>query len=186
MAAMSDKPISKHAYFHPTVDCPLCGRTVTENNLAQHLDGRKCRKSRGIPTNIQYLRKQGEHLTRKDKNGDPIEFRLTLDQYNLLLEQAGITVDDIGARLGKYCLCRNDDIGHYEMGNCSFRLFDENITEGALSHGKFAGQPVIINGVRYRSASNYSVQPECDRSLGIIIRRLRSDKYPNYQYAETS
>ena len=175
-------------YTHPSVDCPKCGITVTTNNLSQHLDSRKCQVRQGLDpalTTRHYLAKRGDHLKRKDRIGDLIEFRLTLDQYHQLLDEAGITTKDIGTRLGKYCLCRNDDIGHYEMGNCSFRLFDENITEGALSHGKFRGRPVIINGVRYRSASHYTTHPECDRSHAVITKRVRSDQWTNYQYADT-
>ena len=187
--------MSKENWAHSTIDCPDCGRTVTENNLSQHIGGRKCRIAQGLPplptdkkseVNKHYYRKLGASGQKVDVNGDPIEFRLTRDQYDLLLEQAGITTDDIGGSLGKYNLCRNDDIGHYEMGNCAFRLFEENNIEGAHSDGKFAGHPVIVDGVWYRSIHQCIAQSGVGVSHSTVCRRLRSEDYPNYQYAETS
>lgn len=73
---------------------------------------------------------------RTDVNGDPIEFRLSLEEMESLFKEAGITPDDIGTGSGRYCLMRNDDIGHYEYGNCKFGLHSENSSDTWLGKSR--------------------------------------------------
>ena len=60
-----------------------------------------------------------------------IEFKLTYDQFKLLLEEAGITHEDIGNN--GYHLARYNDEGAYEIGNCRFIFYKENIAEKKIS-----------------------------------------------------
>lgn len=69
-----------------------------------------------------------KQIERVDRMGNVIEFHLTLSQMVSLFENAGITPEDIGAKKGKYCLMRHNDLGNYEFGNCEFGLFEDNIS----------------------------------------------------------
>ena len=66
---------------------------------------------------------------RVDANGVPIDFRLTMEDMVKLFNDANITPDQIGKGAGEYCLMRNDDIGHYEVGNCFFGLSSSNVSD---------------------------------------------------------
>ena len=61
--------------------------------------------------------------------GRNIPFNLTDDDIATLLSEAGIEVTDIGKSSGKYCLARYNDEGPYEMGNCRFVTFAQNLSE---------------------------------------------------------
>ncbi|WP_077181759.1 NUMOD3 domain-containing DNA-binding protein [Burkholderia cenocepacia] len=53
---------------------------------------------------------------RKDKNGNPIEFKLTFDEWWSFWQESG-HYDERGVGKGKYVMARIDDIGPYELGN---------------------------------------------------------------------
>ena len=57
------------------------------------------------------------------------ECLLSLDDLDLLLNEAGITMDDIGRGINDYHLARYNDTGNYEMGNCRFITARENYAE---------------------------------------------------------
>ena len=46
-----------------------------------------------------------------------------------LLDEAGITMDDVGQQLGKYQLSRYFDKGNYDKGNCRFIRKEKNLME---------------------------------------------------------
>ena len=56
-----------------------------------------------------------------------IPFDLTQADYQQLLNEAGITYEDVGK--GKYNLSRYNDKGGYTMGNCRFLWCKENLDE---------------------------------------------------------
>ena len=60
-----------------------------------------------------------------------IEFNLTLEEYASLLEEAGITLEDVGNT--GYHLARYNDEGPYEVGNCRFIHYLENLNEKQIS-----------------------------------------------------
>lgn len=71
-----------------------------------------------------------------------IGFDLTLEQFEALILEAGITVDQIGQRGDQYCLGRVNDEGAYTVGNCRFITVAQNNQEGARSkrdHGLSVG-----------------------------------------------
>ncbi len=72
---------------------------------------------------------QHESQHKYDRQGNRVLVKLTFDEYKQLMEEAGITADDIGNKRGKYALARHNDLGHYEMGNCRFVTTYENAKE---------------------------------------------------------
>jgi len=73
--------------------------------------------------------KKSQTKKRVDRNGDPIEFNLTIACVETLLEKAGITYDDVGSYRGMYCLTRINDIGPYNVENCRYRTNLQNHSE---------------------------------------------------------
>lgn len=69
---------------------------------------------------------------RHDRLGNRIHFSLTFDEYKGLLDDAGITVNDIGSGLRNFCLGRIDDLGDYDVGNCRFITNAQNLYEASL------------------------------------------------------
>lgn len=53
---------------------------------------------------------------RVDKLGNSIEMRLTFEEWLKVWEDSG-KLHLMGSGVGKYVMCRKDDIGHYEIGN---------------------------------------------------------------------
>jgi len=103
---------------------------------------------------------------RFNKDGSPIEFKLTIGQMKYLFKEAGITPDDIGTGEGKYCLMRNGDSGHYEIGNCSFGLTSTNASDATRGipkseeHKKHisestTGKPKTFTDASYAQISNF-------------------------------
>ena len=93
-----------------------------------------------------------------------IDWQLTDDQVQQKLDEAGITLDDVG-RSG-YHLCRVNDEGPYDV-TCSFKTGAENNREK-----KYKKVPVIIEGTIYESKA------EAARALGMfpqtLVKRLLS------------
>ena len=72
----------------------------------------------------KYKNKISSTVGRVDKNGDPIEMRLTFEEWK-----------DIWLASGKipsieYVLSRYNDIGHYEVGNVFVQHIKHNSCEG--------------------------------------------------------
>jgi hypothetical protein len=53
---------------------------------------------------------------RVDKAGNPIEMRLSFDEWLTIWMDSG-KIDSMGSGRGGYVLCRVGDLGHYEVGN---------------------------------------------------------------------
>lgn len=71
-----------------------------------------------------------------------ITFNLSLDDYKLLMSQAGVTLEMIGNKKGQYVIGRYNDEGNYSIGNCRFITTTENHKEGIISkplHGLSLG-----------------------------------------------
>ena len=66
--------------------------------------------------------------TRVDAAGNPIEFRLTEDEWWDIWQASG-KYELYGNRKGQYCMSRYNDIGHYEVGNVFIQLHSENIRQ---------------------------------------------------------
>lgn len=60
-----------------------------------------------------------------------IEFLLTLDQWKSIWVASG-QWERRGRGIGKYCMCRNNDCGAYELGNVFIDLNTRNISDGNI------------------------------------------------------
>jgi len=91
----------------------------------------------------KYTSKKASTKGRIDKNGTPIEMRLTYEEWRRLWQ-------DFGHMPGQpYVLSRTNDVGHYEIGNVFIQhvignatdshglesALDKRITEYAVSNG---------------------------------------------------
>lgn len=101
------------------------------------LDKKKVRK--------KWQSKKASTKGRVDKNGNPIEFRLTFEEYYKLYNDFGQYPSLI------YVLCRKEDLGHYEVGNVFVSFFMDNIT---YSMGKTTELDEKIN--RYCEKTSYN------------------------------
>jgi hypothetical protein len=77
----------------------------------------------------QVYRKYSNKRVNAEKEG--IGFHLTFDEFKFLLNEAGITADDLGNT--GYHLARYDDQGDYEIDNCRFIYYLENVREKKIS-----------------------------------------------------
>jgi hypothetical protein len=71
----------------------------------------------------KYKAKKASTVGRKDKLGNTIEFRLTFEQWCDLWNAADKSPER------PWCVCRNNDIGHYEVGNVRIDHNLRNLTE---------------------------------------------------------
>ena len=76
---------------------------------------------------VEYLAKKRSKIDRH--TGEYVGCTLTEQDVYTLLDEAGITLDDIGKKAHEYQLARYDDTGPYEMGNCRFVTMRENMAE---------------------------------------------------------
>lgn len=60
-----------------------------------------------------------------DKNKNKVDMKLTFEQWLKIWVDSG-KIYQRGKRIGQYCMCRNDDIGHYEIGNVYIDLASKN------------------------------------------------------------
>jgi len=70
-----------------------------------------------------------------DALGDPVEMRMTLQQFADEWIQSG-KWHLRGRKKGQYCMARNNDIGHYEVGNVRIITNSENISEAQKGKSK--------------------------------------------------
>ena len=54
---------------------------------------------------------------------------LTMDDIQVMLDEADITIWDVGRGHGAYQLSRVNDTGGYHVGNCRFLTTEENNAE---------------------------------------------------------
>lgn len=62
---------------------------------------------------------------------EKIDFLLSFEEYEQLVKDANITVDDIGIK--GYHLARYNDTGNYELGNCRFIYYLDNYAEKKIT-----------------------------------------------------
>ena len=68
----------------------------------------------------------GKRSTSKHRG---INFLLTENDIRTLLQEAGISIWQVGRGMDDYVLARKGDTGPYEIGNCRFIRKRDNITE---------------------------------------------------------
>jgi hypothetical protein len=91
-----------------------------------------------------------------DKAGRPVEMRLTFEEWCDIWLESGRWAKRGNTR-GSYCMMRNDDLGHYELGNVSIGLHSVNASEGrkgrTFSHTE-AAKAKIGKASRERTVSD--------------------------------
>jgi len=78
--------------------------------------------------NRRYAAKKSFTKNRVDAAGNPIEFRLTKDEWWEIWQASG-KYHLYGRRSGEYCMSRYNDIGHYEVGNVFIQLHSDNVSQ---------------------------------------------------------
>ena len=118
------------------IECPSCGKEFPKKGIGMH---RKfCRPPREKWA-IKRLQKLSNRLTRPSYAG--IENRLSVADLLSLVEEAGITLDQVGGHSAEsYVLCRIDHDGHYEIGNVIYDTISNNTIDvhrrGAIDRDK--------------------------------------------------
>jgi len=108
------------------VSCIRCKKVYGHNKLPNHV----CLTPEEKKLDTYWrMRKNGLNKGRVDVDGAAIEWRISKQEVKLLLQEAGITIWDVGNAGDKYCLARYNDRGHYEYGNCRFITNRENVRE---------------------------------------------------------
>lgn len=140
--------------------------------------------------------------TKKDdakKRGIPCS--LTLEEYKKLMQDAGITLDQIGSKKGQFGLARFGDIGGYSLNNCRFITTSENQREASKTKPK-NGLP--LGGGSYESVKGCNhykdrglivtpwgifdtirlaaLAPGCTCSAATIHRRIKNN-IPGFFYS---
>ena len=68
---------------------------------------------------------------RKDINGNPIQFKLTFEEWLKIWIDSG-KFHLRGKKIGQYCMSRIGDKGHYEVGNVFIQLNSQNRVDAML------------------------------------------------------
>jgi len=80
---------------------------------------------------------QERHAHKLDKVGNPVEMRLTFEEWCRIWEESGHW-EERGR--GGYVMARHNDLGHYEVGNVSIKLSADNIREANVGRKPTAAQ----------------------------------------------
>ena len=159
----------------PRWTCPVCELDTTISRKNNH----KCSGPKFDHPDYEDIRLYRMRLYHRAKyRGD--ECTLTAQQIAQLLEEAGITIHQLGSRAHQYHLARYGDTGNYEWGNCRFLLSVENIKEQKSTCMK----PVVVGDVVYPSRTAAA------RAIGVagstIRDRIKSKlpRWANYNWKE--
>jgi hypothetical protein len=93
----------------------------------------------------------------KDKKSSAAHYGLkvylTLEDYKLLMMEAGITADQI--QHNGYHLARYNDTGHYSLGTCRFIPYTENIKERKTSESVRESRSISMkNNISHEARSS--------------------------------
>ena len=78
-----------------------------------------------------YYTQKSATTRRVDASGNPIEFRLTFEEWLQIWLESG-HLHERGNKKGQYCMSRKDDLGHYEVGNVFIQLTSQNSQEAIV------------------------------------------------------
>ena len=164
---------------------------VNDANLQKHLSGTNCWGDAVPIVNEETKALWKYWKTKKQiRTSDDPPFLLGGAELVELLNDAGITVNDIGQRSHQYQLGRYGDTGAYEMGNCRFITARENAQEKKQ-------KPTIERTLADPSSKKthtpqgtFNSLTEASRKVGIpvgtLYKRVHShtDKMKEYYYEE--
>jgi len=164
----------------PKVNCPDCNLPCAWHRVEVHRNGNFCW---GDDLKIQtdddfalykyWKYKKNNHV---GKGKSEVKFLIGPTEMISLLEEAGISINDVGNGKGKYNLARHGDKGNYEYGNCRFVLQIDNLTEREYS------LRYIVNGVTYDNTKDVAEKMNCGRAT--VRRRCESLKFPDWKLIE--
>lgn len=117
------------------------------------------------------------HRLRARAHKRGIEMLLSTVEIAGLLDEAGITIHQLGSHSGEYHLARYGDTGPYEIGNCRYILAVDNVKEMSPPNSKGC----IIDGVEYATYKAASKVIGCKYET--VSRRCNSTdpKWDNYK-----
>ena len=151
--------------------------------LSRHLNGTYCWGD-SVPILNEETKAIWAYWKQKTKMSRPHkQWKLTALELIELLNDAGITANDIGQKSHQYQLGRHGDLGHYEMGNCRFITTRENLQERVMPDYQRTGHALQIEGKAflnsYQAAKHYGI------SDVEVRRRVKHNnpKWKDYQYA---
>ena len=76
----------------------------------------------------EHTRQKANCKHRVDKLGNPVKMNMTKHEFADVWIQSG-KWHLRGRKKGQYCMARNNDIGHYEVGNVKIVPIEENTSE---------------------------------------------------------
>ena len=138
---------------------------------------------------------------RVDRNGNPIEFRLTFEEWLQIWLESG-HLHERGKLPHQYVMSRYNDIGHYEVGNVCIKTFSENRSEAASHSNKNRKGRVASDDTKKKMSNThknleyhkrkcrtplgeYSSVTEAAYdlgvSMGLVLYRIKNKK-PGYEY----
>ena len=79
----------------------------------------------------QFCDQRSRCRVRKDVDGNPIQFKLTFQEWLKIWEDSG-KFHLRGKKIGQYCMSRINDKGHYEVGNVFIQLNSQNRIDATL------------------------------------------------------
>ena len=129
----------------------------------------------GVEWDAESHRAWHKKVRHPGRNG--VKMLLSGAEYCQLMEDAGITANDIGNKPHQYNLARDNDTGNYEVGNCRFITALENRHERKEAKMPHAA-PIMADGVKYES--QMSACRATGRSRGGVQMRLASENYPDW------
>jgi hypothetical protein len=100
-----------------------------------------------------YHKQKRDALNRKDRNGDPIEWHFTFDEWLDIWMKSG-KWSQRGCRRGQYCMARFGDVGPYAPWNVEIKLHSENAREGNKGRSK----PPISEEYRKKQSESHKGQ----------------------------
>lgn len=77
----------------------------------------------------KYRKAYAQHKSNAKRRG--LEMRMSLDEWRDVWMQSGFW-EQRGRGAEKYCMCRKNDEGHYEIGNVFIGLGRDNVSQGNL------------------------------------------------------
>ena len=116
---------------------------------------------------MQYSQQRKNCGKRKDKNGNPILFKLTFEEWlNIWLESGHY--DQRGRCKDSYVMSRYNDLGHYEVGNVIISTHRRNASAGNKGGNKTSFKPghVISDELRKKISTATKKRWEEYRAAG--------------------
>lgn len=101
---------------------------------------------------LKFRTQRQSTISRIDKSGKPIIFKLTFDEW-LDLWMASGKIDLMGRTSGSYVMSRYNDLGDYEVGNVFIQPVEDNIRDGHKGLPKNRGNHNLRRGEKHTQAT---------------------------------